>query len=124
MKFLMLSLTVLSIGAIASAQVPRPRTHIMHDGDTRYVLDMESNQYMNLLCQSSAPMPTPPPTPPPRPIPVPRPIKVCELRFNPTGDSCSKYRVYIDGSQGSECMSTLQQATLNRLHSISYDCHE
>ncbi len=34
----------------------------------------------------------------------------CDLRFNPTGDSCSKYRIYIACNQSSECISDLNQA--------------
>ncbi len=140
MKSLLLALAIISGAAVANAQAPR--THIMRDGETRYVYDTQSNQYMNLVCEAAPipmPIPVPPPRPRPEPIPIPIPIpnprpdaKVCELRFNPVGDSCSKYRVYINGLQASECMSTLatavqtvnsmRNAGLCRVHKASSPC--
>ncbi len=123
MKLLLLVSAVLVAGATSNAQMPPPhtRSHILHDGESRYVYDTQTGQYMNLVCNAYDPMPVPPP----QPIPVPQPrTKVCELRFNPVGDSCSKFRVYVDGAQGSDCMSTLQQAivVVNSMRSAGL-CH-
>ncbi len=102
MKSAFLTLAILSCSLFANAQ-SRPQTQILHDGESRYVFDMQTNQYMNVVCQAYAP--------PPIPVPVPPPVnKICELRYNPPGDSCSQYRVYVNGAQASECLPLLDQA--------------
>ena len=108
MKSLLLAFAILSCGVFAKAQNQTP-THILRQGDSRYVFDVTTNQYVNILCESARPVPVPPP--------VPVPHKICEILFNPPSDSCNYYRVYINGSQGSECLSSLELAvrTMNSM---------
>ena len=54
--------------------------------------------------------PLPPPMRPQPPFMPPAQSNSCEIRYNPSGDSCSFYRVYADGRQMSACFAGLDQA--------------